>query len=223
VAAFAYQKGFGGHFHNDCSVAVLRDIPGISVVVPARADDAIELFRTAAALAIAARRVVVVLEPIALYHTRDLHEDGDGAWLARPPSGFADFGRARVHRPHSRDLVIATYGNGVLMSLRAARALEREGIGARVLDLRWLVPLPHDDVTDHAAETGRLLVVDECRASGSPSEAILADVVDRGVTARIARVTSADSFVPLGDAAELVLVREAEIVDAARRLTRDDR
>ncbi|HEY7044060.1 MAG TPA: thiamine pyrophosphate-dependent enzyme, partial [Nocardioidaceae bacterium] len=34
VPGLAYQKGFGGHFHNDNSLAVLRDIPGVVVAVP---------------------------------------------------------------------------------------------------------------------------------------------------------------------------------------------
>jgi 2-oxoisovalerate dehydrogenase E1 component len=40
VAGLAYQKGFGGHFHNDNAVGVLRDIPGLVVAVPSRAEDA---------------------------------------------------------------------------------------------------------------------------------------------------------------------------------------
>ena len=28
VAGLGYQKGFGGHFHNDNSITALRDIPG---------------------------------------------------------------------------------------------------------------------------------------------------------------------------------------------------
>ena len=86
IAGLGYQKGFGGHFHNDNSIAVLRDIPGLIVFAPARADDAIALYRTAVALATEARRVVVMIEPIALYHMRDLHADGDG-WLARRAAG----------------------------------------------------------------------------------------------------------------------------------------
>ena len=46
VAGLAYQKGFGGHFHNDNSVAVLRDIPGLVVAVPSRPDDAAAMLRT---------------------------------------------------------------------------------------------------------------------------------------------------------------------------------
>src|SRR5690606_24896013 len=82
--------GFGGHFHNDNSVAVLRDIPGIVVAVPAHPAYAPALLRTCVALAQEERRVCVFLEPIALYHTRDLHEDGDGLWTApyAPPDSW---------------------------------------------------------------------------------------------------------------------------------------
>jgi 2-oxoisovalerate dehydrogenase E1 component len=223
IAGLAYQKGFGGHFHNDDSLAVLRDIPGIAVAVPARGDDALEIYRSAFALAEQARRVVVVIEPIALYHTKDLL-DGDGAWLAPTPNGRAEWPRARVYREAATDLVIATYGNGVWMSLRVATRLEREhGISARVIDLRWIVPLPIDDVLAHARAVGRLLVVDECRRSGNVSEALAAAVLDASTPCRFMRVNSADSLVPLGDAANLVLVSEQEITDAALTLARSAR
>ncbi len=218
IAGLAYQKGFGGHFHNDNSLAVLRDIPGIIVAVPARGDDALELYRTAFALATEARRVVVMVEPIALYHTKDL-EEGDSAWLAPDSGRTAQWPLPRVYRAAARDLVIATYGNGLWMSLRAAKRLEREhGIQAKVLDLRFLSPLPLEAVLSHAKEVGRLLVVDEARHSGNVSEALAAAVLDAGLSVRFGRVNSADSFIPLGDAANLVLVSEAEILDAARKL-----
>jgi 2-oxoisovalerate dehydrogenase E1 component len=218
IAGLAYQKGFGGHFHNDDSLSVLRDIPGVVVAVPARGDDAFAIYRAAFDLAARARRVVVIVEPIALYHTKDL-TDGDGAWLATPPGGAADFSRARVYRADASDLVIATYGNGVFMSLRVAERLQREhGIAARVLDLRWISPLPVDDVVAHAAAVGRLLVVDECRRSGNVSEALAAAVLDADIACRFARVTSADSLIPLGDAASLVLLSEEEIMRAAQAL-----
>jgi 2-oxoisovalerate dehydrogenase E1 component len=218
IAGLAYQKGFGGHFHNDDAIAVLRDIPGISLIVPARGDDALELYRTALALAKHGRRVVVALEPIALYHTRDL-DDADGGWLASPSAAAAEFGMPRVYHPDAGDLVIASYGNGLWMSLRVARRLaEADGARARVLDLRWLSPLPAAEVLRHARECGRLLVVDECRKTGSPSEQIAAALLEAGADVRFARVTSADSFVPLGEAANLVLASESEIERAAREL-----
>ncbi|MGI8695981.1 MAG: thiamine pyrophosphate-dependent enzyme, partial [Mycobacteriales bacterium] len=87
VAGYAYQKGFGGHFHNDNAVAALRDIPGIVIASPARPDDAAAMLRTCLAAAEVDGALCVYLEPIALYHTRDLHAPGDNGWLAayQPP------------------------------------------------------------------------------------------------------------------------------------------
>jgi 2-oxoisovalerate dehydrogenase E1 component len=215
VASYAYQKGFGGHFHNDDSVAALRDIPGLVVASPSRPDDAAAMLRTCAAAARVDGRVCVLLEPIALYHRRDLHEPGDGGWLASypEPGAHVPIGSARQHGDGA-DLTLVTFGNGVPMSLRAARTLAGRGVHARVLDLRWLRPLPVDDLLAAAAATGRVLVVDETRRSGGVSESVLAVLVDGGFTGKVARVASEDSFVPLGAAAELVLL-DQETVEAA--------
>ena len=97
VPGLAYQKGFGGHFHNDNAVGVLRDIPGLIVAVPARGDDAAAMLRTCLAAADTDGSVCVFLEPIALYHTRDLYEPGDGGWLS-PYAAPQATGRPRTCR-----------------------------------------------------------------------------------------------------------------------------
>jgi 2-oxoisovalerate dehydrogenase E1 component len=63
-----------------------------------------------------------------------------------------------------------------------------------------------------------VLIVDETRRSGGVSEGVIAELTDAGFRGTIARVTSADSFIPLGDAAAHVLLSEADIDAAARRL-----
>ncbi|MFZ4719067.1 MAG: thiamine pyrophosphate-dependent enzyme [Ilumatobacteraceae bacterium] len=218
VAGLGYQEGFGGHFHNDDSLTVLRDIPGVVVAVPARADDAAAMLRT---LLVAARvdgTVGVFVEPIARYHTTDLLQPGDGLWAAAiDPGTHVPIGRARTYGDGA-DLTILTFGNGVHLSLRAAHRLEQDGLHCRVVDLRWISPLPVDDLLREARATGRVLVVDETRRSGGVAEGVLAALVDDGFTGRMARVTSKDSFVPLGDAARLVLVSEDEIVATATAL-----
>ena len=216
VAGYAYQKGFGGHFHNDNALGVLRDVPGLVIASPARPDDAAAMLRTCLDTARADGSVCVYLEPIALYHTRDLHEDGDDLWLA-PPAGDAPIGAARTYG-EGGDLTIATWGNGLRMSLRVARRLEEQGVATRVVDLRWLAPLPVADLLREANATGSVLVVDETRRTGGVSEGIVAELVDAGFDGWIARVTGKDSFIPLGDAASLVLLSEREIEDAARTL-----
>jgi 2-oxoisovalerate dehydrogenase E1 component len=225
IAGLAYQAGFGGHFHNDNSVAVLRDIPGLVIAVPARADDAAAMLRTCLASAEADGSVCAFLEPIALYHARDLYAEGDGEWLSpyAPPTEWGavhvPIGGARVYPVGSgQDLTIITFGNGVPMSLRAAARMAEEGVGARVVDLRWLSPLPVADIIREAAATGRVLVVDETRRSGGVGEGVLAALVDAGYVGVARRVASVDSFVPLGPAARHVLVSEDAITQGARAL-----
>jgi 2-oxoisovalerate dehydrogenase E1 component len=225
IAGYGYQKGFGGHFHNDDSVAVLRDIPGLVIASPARPDDAAAMLRTCLATARAHGSVCVYLEPIALYHTRDLHVAGDGLWLApyAAPSRWSDahvpLGKARLYpADEAPALTIVTSGNGLFMSLRVQKRLATEGLFADVVDLRWLAPLPIDDVLAHAERTGRVLCVDETRRTGGIAETVLASLIDRGFEGRMARVASEDSFIPLGDAARLVLLDEPTIEAAARKL-----
>ncbi|MFK3981905.1 transketolase C-terminal domain-containing protein [Micromonospora sp. NPDC050397] len=225
VAGLAYQEGFGGHFHNDNSVAVLRDVPGLVLAVPARPDDAAPMLRSCLASAAVDGTVCVFLEPIALYHTRDLYAEGDDEWLAPylGPGGWAGghvpIGRARVYGVGSaEDITIITFGNGVRMSLRAAARLAEEGIGTRVVDLRWLAPLPVADIFREASATGRVLVVDETRRSGGVGEGVVAGLVDAGYVGVVRRVASIDSFVPLGPAAREVLVSEDAITQGARTL-----
>lgn len=216
IPGLSYQRGFGGHFHNDNSLAVLRDIPGLVLCVPSHPADAPLLLRECAELAELEGRVCVVVEPIALYHSRDLHEPGDGAWTAEYAAG----GTPRGPRAHGdgEDLLVVTFGNGVPMSLRACRSLEANGVRATVLDLRWLAPLPVDELSAYASGFSRVLVVDETRRSGGVGEGIVSALVERGYDGRIARVASADSYVPLGPASRTVLVTEEEIVEAARSM-----
>ena len=217
IAGYGYQRGFGGHFHNDDAVGVLRDIPGVLIASPARPDDAAAMLVTCAESAVVDGTVCVFLEPIALYHSRDLHEDGDDGWVAALTDEHVPAGAARTYLDGG-DLTIVTWANGLQLSLRVARHLEQQGVRARVLDLRWLAPLPVEDILREANITGRVLVVDETRRTGGVSEGILAELVDSDFDGRMARVTSKDSFVPLGDAARLVLVSEEEIEAAALQL-----
>ena len=215
LPGLAYQKGFGGHFHNDNGLAVLRDIPGLIVACPSRADDAAAMLRSCVAAAAVDGSVSVFLEPIALYHTRDLHTAGDGGWLAADHDGPVALGQSRAYRAGDADLVMITFGNGVPMSLRVARRLAANGIRADVVDLRWLAPLPVADIVAAAREAGRVLVVDETRRSGGVGEGVITALVEHRFSGPLARVASADSFVPLGPAAGHVLLSENEIEKAA--------
>ncbi|WP_313218824.1 thiamine pyrophosphate-dependent enzyme [Stenotrophomonas sp.] len=225
IAGLGYQKGFGGHFHNDNSIAALRDIPGLVVGCPSRGDDAAMMLRTLAALATVDGRVAVFLEPIALYMTKDLHAPGDGQWLFPYPAADQALvlGEGRVYAPEASDLVIFTYGNGVPMSLRAARAIEQQlGWQVRVVDLRWLVPLNAGFIAAQAADAQRVLVVDEGRHSAGVGEGVITALVEAGLGhLPIRRVCGADTYTPLAGAALCVLPSDNAVLNAALALAQD--
>ncbi|MCM2356255.1 MAG: thiamine pyrophosphate-dependent enzyme, partial [Arenimonas sp.] len=222
VASLGYQRGFGGHFHNDNSITALRDIPGLVVGCPSRGDDAATMLRTMMAMAKVDGRVCAYLEPIALYMTKDLYEPGDGQWLTSyPPVDQAMvLGEERVYAPEARDLVIFTFGNGVPMSLRAARRIEAaKGWKVRVVDLRWLQPLNGEAIARHAGECDRILVVDEGRRSAGVGEGVITAVVEAGHGAKpLRRVVGEDTYTPLAGAAFLVIPSDDDIVAMAERL-----
>jgi 2-oxoisovalerate dehydrogenase E1 component len=222
VASLGYQKGFGGHFHNDNSITALRDIPGLVVGCPSRGDDAANMLRTMTALAKVDGRVCAYLEPIALYMTKDLYEAGDGQWqFAYPAPGEAlPLGKGRIYNDDANDLVIFTFGNGVPMSLRAARTIEAElGWKVRVVDLRWLAPLNDAFIAAQAKSAKRIIVLDEGRKSAGVGEGIITAIVEGGSGATpLERVVGADTYTPLAGAALLVLPGDADVVAAARKL-----
>ncbi len=208
IAALPSLKGFGGHFHNDNAIGVLRDIPGIVVACPSGPAEAPELLRTLAGLAAGEGRVGVLLEPTATYH------DKDQAAPYAPPeewrAGKSDRETGRLHWG-GRDVLVVTFGNGVAMAKRAA---ERAGVAATVFDLRWLVPLPVLHLLSVVAAFPRVLVVDETRRSGGVSEGVVTALVEGGYTGKVRRVTAEDSFIPLGPAASHVVLTEDDVVAA---------
>lgn len=226
VPGLPYQDGIGGAFGGDNALGMLRDIPSLVIACPAHPSEAPALLRTCLAAAEADGAVSVFLEPIALYDQRDMLVPGDGAWLAPYPapqqwgSFHAPIGRASVWGAGS-DLTIVSYGNGLRMSMRVAAELERDGINSRVVDLRWLAPLPMEDVFREASATGRLLIVDETRRTGGVSEGLVTGMLEAGFDGKLVRVTARDTVVPAGAAADLVLITEKQIAITARALCKD--
>ena len=235
IAGLAYQKGFGGHFHNDNSFAVFRDIPGLIIACPSNGADAVELLRTSVKLAEEQQRVVIFLEPIALYMTKDLHEEGDGLWTFPYQAPATKKLGNKVDESSKKsetneltvavsgdgtDLCILTYGNGFFLSKQAEKTLTEKGIHCRVVDLRWLAPLDEKGIIEHAQACQKILIVDECRKTGSISEAImslLTENVDKQ-SGDVQRICAQDSFIPLGSAAYHVLPSKDDIVNVASKM-----
>jgi 2-oxoisovalerate dehydrogenase E1 component len=222
IAGLGYQKGFGGHFHNDNSIAVLRDIPGLILACPSNGSDAAKMLRECVRLAREEQRLVVFLEPIALYPMRDLHAAGDGGWLHVYPDpsqriAFGEVGRHDGDLGSGEDIALLTFGNGTYLATQAQKRLADEGIAARVIDIRWLSPLPEAAIVDALAGCRTVLIVDETRRTGGLAEALMALLTERTQVPH-ARLTAHDSFIATGPAYGATMPGTDDIIAVARRL-----
>ncbi|MEQ6203376.1 thiamine pyrophosphate-dependent enzyme [Sulfitobacter sp. HNIBRBA2951] len=220
IAGLGYQKGFGGHFHNDNSLAVLRDIPGLIIACPSNGADAAMMLRESVRLAREEQRIVAFIEPIALYPMRDLLEDGDGAWMHTYPTPDRRIALDEINvQGDGTDLAIVSYANGYYLSTKAAKQLQDQGIKTRVIDMRWLAPLPKDALLAATKDCKNILIVDECRTTGSQSEALMALFTEANRTGT-ARLAAQDSFIATGPAYAATLPSVNAIVDAAQSLVK---
>lgn len=218
VAGLGYQRGFGGHFHNDNSLAVLRDIPGVIIACPSNGADAAKMLRESVRLAREEQRVVVFIEPIALYPMRDLHKEGDQGWMNLYPAADQriELGQVNVSG-RGTDLAIVSYANGYFLSLQAAKALKAKGIKVRVIDMRWIAPVPKQELLKQTKSCRSILIVDECRETGSQSEGLVSLFAENG-DKNIARLTATDCFIATGPAYGATLPTVEGITTAALEL-----
>ncbi|MGI8753968.1 MAG: alpha-ketoacid dehydrogenase subunit alpha/beta [Acidimicrobiales bacterium] len=140
----------GAIWHSQSGESIFAHVPGLTVVMPSRAADAVGLLRTA----LASEDPILFLE-----HKHLLRQPYTRSPF--PSAGYRiPFGRGRIARP-GRDLTIVTWGATVERSLKAAVALQDEGASVEVIDLRSILPWDKDLVASAVARTGRLLVVHE--------------------------------------------------------------
>ena len=206
IAGYGYQKGFGGHFHNDDSVAVLRDIPGLVIAVPGTAATtprrcyapASPRRRSTAASARSSSRSRSTTRA-----TCTRRATSPGSQHRR--SDHVPLGSARTYGDGD-DLTILTWGNGLLLSLRVAPRLEARG--HRRTRRRPALARAASDRGHRAGGGGHAAGSSSSTRRGGPAASRRASSRHSSTsasTARMARVASKDSFVPLGDAARLVL------------------
>ena len=85
-----------------------------------------------------------------------------------------------------------------------------------LVEVRGELYLPLEAFETHARACGAVLIADECRATGGGiADALVAHLAERGHAGRLASARAADSYVPLAAAANLVLVQEPDIEQAA--------
>jgi 2-oxoisovalerate dehydrogenase E1 component len=177
----------GGLYHSQNVEGWLTTLPGIRVVVPAFADDAAGLLRTA----MRSRGTTLYLEPKFLYN----------AAMSKSvvPTDFAvPFGKARVRR-EGTDLTILAYGTPVHFALEAAAKLEGAGKSVEVVDLRSLSPLDEETILASVKKTHRCLIAHEDKVFGGFGGELAAIVASKAfawLDAPVERIGS--EFTPVG-------------------------
>ena len=216
VPGLAYQKGFGGHFHNDNSLSIFKDIPGIILAVPSNGQDAARMLRQCVRQAHENARITVFIEPIALYMTKDLYEEKDGRWNFKYPDPSEEIfiGQFKVYG-NGESLTIISYGNGLYYSLQAKKVIEKKIKGkVKVIDLRWLSDIDYQKLLVSIGKSLNILIVDECRESGCHGESVFINLVQKSKKSLNIKLHAAkDSFISLGDAATVTLPSKESIIE----------
>lgn len=197
----------GGLYHSQNLESTFSTLPGLRIVVPAFADDAMGLLRHA----MRSRGITFFLEPKYLYNQVFAKSPNPGNNFEIP------FGKARVRR-EGDDMTIISYGTTVHWCMRAATQLKDEhGIEAEVIDLRTLVPLDIDTVVASVRKTGKALVVHEDKVFGGFGGEVVAQIAERCfdcLDGPIMRVGSEFTPVPFSKILERVILPQVEDVYA---------
>ena len=220
VPGLAYQKGFGGHFHNDNSLTIFRDIPGIILAVPSNGADAVKMLRNAVREAYENGRVVVFVEPIALYMIKDLYDPKDGKWNFKYPDLDEEISLGKIGEYGiGKLLTIITYGNGLYLSLQAQKEIEKRLKGKiKVIDLRWLSDIDIPKLLKAIGSCENVLIVDECRRTGCHGEGLFTRLTSTKKQLNIKLHAAEDSFISLGVAATATLPTKESIIKNALEL-----
>ena len=200
-----YLKG-GGPYHSQTGATLFAHTPGLRVVMPATAEDANGLLRTA----IRCEDPVIFLEHKHLY--RQVYNKGRDPG----PDFMIPFGKAKVVRKGS-DLTLVTCGALVKRSLDAARrASDDHGIETEVIDLRTISPLDMDRVGESVKKTGKVLVVHEDALSfglGAEVAARIADELFTWLDGPVRRIGAKDSWVAYApDVEDVILPQTANVL-----------
>lgn len=193
--------------HSQSLEAWLTHVPGLKVVYPSCAQDALGLMLAA----IDDEDPVMYFEQKTLFGVK-----GEVTSLEPIP-----LGKGRVARPGS-DLSIITYGKQVYDALEAADKLAGEGVDVEVIDLRSLYPLDKELIGESIAKTHKAIVItEEVKRGGYGGEisAIIGEEFFDYLDAPVIRIGALDTPVPFAPNLEQYYIPNAQdILVAAKKL-----
>jgi acetoin:2,6-dichlorophenolindophenol oxidoreductase subunit beta len=207
-AALYYHGGTAGH-HADRPYPMFMNVPGLKIILPSTAPDLKGLLKSA----IRDDNPVLCFEDANLWGRR-----GRGP-IPEAADHLVPLGVAAVRRAGA-DVTVVGIGQGAVLGLDAAGAVEADGIDCEVIDPRTLVPMDWAAIEASVRRTGRLVVVDPATRTCSAASEISAHIAEtcfEALRAPVLRVTTDDTHVPYSRALEPQIYPTVEKVTAAVR------
>ncbi len=209
VPAGGYLTG-GSIYHSQSGESIFTHTPGVRIVMPSNALDAIGLLRTA----------IRCDDPVLFLEHKNLYRSVFGRAMYPGPNYTIPFGKAAIVKP-GKDLTVITYGAVVPRALEAARRMERElGVDVELIDLRSLSPYDWDAIATSVKKTSKVMVAHEDMQSwgyGAEIAARIGDELFHDLDGPVRRVGAMDTFVGYQPLLEDVILPQVEHLFTAMR------
>ncbi len=209
VPAGGYLTG-GSIYHSQSGESIFTHTPGVRIVMPSNALDAIGLLRTA----------IRCDDPVLFLEHKNLYRSVFGRAMYPGPSYTIPFGKAAIVKL-GKDLTVITYGAVVPRALEAARRMERElGVDVELIDLRSLSPYDWDAIATSVKKTSKVMVAHEDMQSwgyGAEIAARIGDELFHDLDGPVRRVGAMDTFVGYQPLLEDVILPQVEHLFTAMR------